>query len=95
MRIKNLPKIELSKNQKIWLEEAWRLLRTSGRKVTYQRIRANTIDKNGENFNPYGIDNRLASEYVSSITLLGLFSIDSYEEVIKIANQTLIISRAS
>jgi hypothetical protein len=89
MKIKNLPNIKLSKNQKIWLEEAWKLLRTSGRKVTYQRIRANTIDKTGKDFNPHSIDNLLARDYVSNITLLGLILIDSHKEIIEVTNQTL------
>lgn len=84
MKIKNLPLIEISKEQRIWLFEAWKILMESGRKVPFQKIRVNTIEKTGTTFNPHNIDGRLATFNSTNITLLGLLSIDSEAEILKV-----------
>lgn len=90
MNINNLPKIPLSTNQRIWLTEAWKLLWDSGEKVSYQRIRANTIDRTGLEFNPHDIDKRLLVDKASSITMLGLLLVDSDKELINVADRIIL-----
>lgn len=81
MKTTSIPTINLSTEQKIWLNEAWKILKDSGRKVSYQKIRANTIDRTGKAFNPNNIDGRLATNNSTNITLLGLLSINPEEEI--------------
>jgi hypothetical protein len=91
--IPHLPSIQLSKEQIIWMDEVWKLLKKDGNNPSYKKIRLNTRDKTGDQFDPTTIDQTLLKEKCTQITLLGVLHIDSHSDILEDADKIVVAIR--
>lgn len=85
-KITNLPVIELSSDDRLWLAKAWELLLSSGKTPTYNEIRVALKGQLSPKPTPLKIDERLIITNATSITLLGVLHVDPDTEVLKIGD---------
>lgn len=85
-----IPAIELNENEKLWLVEAWRYLRTNAVKPEYQYLRKATIDKTGAEFMPTTISPLLLNDR-TEITFLGVLHIEPDSDIFKNAEDLLFL----
>jgi hypothetical protein len=88
--IPHLPNMPLNAEQTIWLQEVWKLLREDGNNPAYKKIRLNTLDKTGDQFDPTTIDQNLLKEKCTQITLLGVLHIEPNLTILEDANKIVI-----
>ena len=74
-KLNYLPNIPITDEQKIWLYAIWCYLIENNRIPQYKQIRQETSDKTGIDFDPNSIDQRLAKDHATEITLLGVLHI--------------------
>jgi hypothetical protein len=86
MAIKDLPKIEINENEKIWLLECWNHLRNHNSFESYKHVKVKTLNKVPKDFKPWKIDDKLIRENVE-ITLKGVIALNLEEEVFNAGNK--------
>ncbi len=86
MEIKDLPRIEISVDEKKWLEECFTHLKQHGDIEVYKKVKLKTLDVVSNEFEPWRIDERLINNKVE-ITVLGVISIGCEEELFKISDK--------
>jgi len=85
-KISNLPVIELSSDDELWLAKAWELLLRSGKTPTYNEIRVALKGQLSSKPTPLKIDDQLITTNATCITLLGVLYVDPKTEVLEIGD---------
>jgi len=86
MTITELPKIEITEDERIWLQECWNHLIEHDKLNVYKQIKIRTRELISNGFKPWEIDDRLISGNVK-ITIQGLIAIGLEEKVFAIGNK--------
>lgn len=86
MTIKELPRIRITEDEKIWLLECWNHLRNHNSIETYKHVKFKTLNSVSKGFEPWSIDNKLLRDNVE-ITLNGVIALNLEEEVFEIGNK--------
>lgn len=86
MTIKELPRIEITKEEKIWLLECWNHLKCHDGINSYKHVKLKTLNSISKNFKPSKIDDKLIRDMVE-ITLRGVVAINAEKEVFIIGNK--------
>jgi hypothetical protein len=86
-------KIDLSEDEITWLQEAWRVLRTSGKKPNFQTIRLHLMNKTKQGFSPMSINQKAVEESATLITLMGVLNVESDTSILKDADRIVHLIR--
>lgn len=86
MTVKELPRIEITKEEKIWLLECWEHLRNHDSINSYKHVKVKTLNSISKDFKPWKIDNQLIRENVE-ITLKGIIALSQEGEIFNIGNK--------
>lgn len=68
-------------------------MKLDGNNPSYKKIRLNTLDKTGDQFDPTTIDQSLLKEKCTQITLLGVLHIDQDQTILEDANRIVLSIR--
>jgi hypothetical protein len=88
MTIKKLPQIKLNEPERKWMELLWNKI-SNKEKYSYRTIRASLISDLPKNFHPRQISRLLVDAKGERITLLGIYTIDSRNNLIEKANRVV------
>ena len=86
MTISELPRIEITEDEKIWLTECWNHLRNHDSIESYKHVKVKTLESIPKDFKPWKIDDKLIRDNVE-ITLQGVISLNLEREIFDIGNK--------